>query len=77
MAPEAAYLVGTVKDGVPLMETKAADTAAPSADLVEGMPESSEAISRKSRCEGKCPNCGVAPISTRKNTCSFTTLLMV
>jgi hypothetical protein len=39
MASELDKLAGTVKDGVRLMETKAADTAAPSAELVGGMPQ--------------------------------------
>jgi hypothetical protein len=54
MASELDNLAGPVKDGVRLMETKAADTAAPSADLVGGMPQSSEVISIKPRYDGKC-----------------------
>ncbi|XP_051184846.1 uncharacterized protein [Lolium perenne] len=49
MASEPDKLAGTVKDAVRLMETKSADTPAPSADLVGGMPQSSEVISIKPR----------------------------
>jgi hypothetical protein len=54
MASEPDKLAGTVKDAVRLMETKAADTPAPSADLVGGIPQSSEVISIKPRYDGKC-----------------------
>ena len=75
MDAEANKFVRTVEHGMRLMETKPAETAAPSADLVDGMAHSIEAISRKQICEGKCSNCGVARY--QKNICSFPTLLMV
>jgi cytochrome c2 len=75
-AYEADNLVGPVEDVVHLMETKATETAAASAALVEaGMTHSSEAISRKQKFEGKCSNCVVARY--HKNIRSFPALLML
>lgn len=51
MAAEADNLVGTVKDGVSLMEPKAAETTAPSADFAEEKTPSSEAVCREQRCD--------------------------
>jgi hypothetical protein len=56
MAAEADNFVGTVKDGVSLMEPKAAETTAPSANFAEEKTPSSEAVCREQRCEGKCSN---------------------